>query len=646
MQQDDSAQINISDVIDVIEQTDPEVRGMFNPNSINGGGLHQQQSHGGNRQPPPLPPSSSPAALPSNNTNNNNPTNAYVEIIEQPAPKAIRFRYECEGRSAGSIPGEGSAPENKTYPAIRIRNYTGRAVVVVSCVTKDSPYRPHPHRLVGKEGCKKGVCTMEINETMSLTFSNLGIQCVKKRDIEEALRLREEIRVDPFRTGFSHRNQPASIDLNAVRLCFQAFIGGDNQPRFSVPLAPVVSNPIYDKKGTNELVICKMSDCSADVRGGREIILLCEKVAKEDIRVRFYEVDYNDHVTWEAYGEFNHTNVHKQVAISFKVPAYHNLNIDKSAFVNVQLKRPSDDICSEPLQFEYIPCPDNRISKLKRVSDHDSIREQQKAKQQKQEPMQGMSSIIDLPKTSGGYLNDSSIKQEPRDRSPYLTPYRAPKESPSPQPISPGTPLTPSYNNFGSPTYIPLQNQTLNLQIHQQHSANTLLRPFNYEDLNENGELPQTPHQGVNWNIPTNHTAFNIHQYPKQLGLNNNMLPYHFEAQHQNNLNPTNHVGNANDHLTNNHTEPNDSMNISLQDSFSSSQLLLSTLQTLPNFNSTELNGILTNTQYDGQTSTMNDQARMEQEQENMTDSFNRLTTETIKGIGDLNQYSRDTTRK
>lgn len=64
-----------------------------------------------------------------------------------------------------------------------------------------STHSPHPHKLVGKEGCKKGVCTVEINnEAMSVSFSNLGIQCVKKRDIEEALKSREEIRVDPFRS--------------------------------------------------------------------------------------------------------------------------------------------------------------------------------------------------------------------------------------------------------------------------------------------------------------------------------------------------------------------------------------------------------------------------------------------------------------
>jgi c-Rel proto-oncogene protein len=131
---------------------------------------------------------------------------AQVKIVEQPASKALRFRYECEGRSAGSIPGASSTPENKTFPSIQVVGYKGRAVVVVSCVTKDEPYRPHPHNLVGREGCKKGVCTMEISpDTMCVTFSNLGIQCVKKKDIENALRVREEIKVDPFMSKFECR---------------------------------------------------------------------------------------------------------------------------------------------------------------------------------------------------------------------------------------------------------------------------------------------------------------------------------------------------------------------------------------------------------------------------------------------------------
>jgi Rel/ankyrin family protein len=137
---------------------------------------------------------------------NSNATKAqpYVRIVEQPAKCALRFRYECEGRSAGSIPGSNSTADNKTYPTIQVCNYRGgQAVVVVSCVTKDQPYRPHPHNLVGKEGCKKGVCTMVINNAdMICSFTSLGIQCVKRKDIEDSLKLRESIKVDPFRSNY------------------------------------------------------------------------------------------------------------------------------------------------------------------------------------------------------------------------------------------------------------------------------------------------------------------------------------------------------------------------------------------------------------------------------------------------------------
>ncbi|XP_067009588.1 proto-oncogene c-Rel isoform X2 [Anabrus simplex] len=280
---------------------------------------------------------------------------AYVKIIEQPASKALRFRYECEGRSAGSIPGVSSTPENKTFPSIQIVGYKGRAVVVVSCVTKDPPYRPHPHNLVGKEGCKKGVCTVEItSENMTVSFSNLGIQCVKKKDIDDALKVREDIRVDPFRTGFSHRSQPTSIDLNAVRLCFQVFLEGSEKGKFSFPLPPVVSDPIYDKKAMSDLTICKLSDCSSSVAGGKEIILLCEKVTKDDIQVHFVE-EQNGVVVWEGYGDFQPTHVHKQVAISFRAPRYKSLEVEKPVKVFIELRRPSDGATSERLPFEFLP---------------------------------------------------------------------------------------------------------------------------------------------------------------------------------------------------------------------------------------------------------------------------------------------------
>lgn len=75
------------------------------------------------------------------NGNGNGPRGAYVVIVEQPAQKGLRFRYECEGRSAGSIPGANSTPENRTFPTIKIEGYRGPAAIVVSCVSKDRPYR-------------------------------------------------------------------------------------------------------------------------------------------------------------------------------------------------------------------------------------------------------------------------------------------------------------------------------------------------------------------------------------------------------------------------------------------------------------------------------------------------------------------------
>ena len=37
-------------------------------------------------------------------------------------------------------------------------------------------------------------------DTMTCTFPSLGIQCVKKKEIEPSLVLREQIRVDPFQS--------------------------------------------------------------------------------------------------------------------------------------------------------------------------------------------------------------------------------------------------------------------------------------------------------------------------------------------------------------------------------------------------------------------------------------------------------------
>ena len=217
----------------------------------------------------------------------------FVRILEQPASHKLRFRYKCEGRGAGALQGERSSPEKKTFPKIQIVGYKGPAVVVVSCVTHDSEVpKTHPHNLVspasvGREGCKKGVCTIYVNnEDMTVEFPHLGIQCVRKKDVDQSLKVRKEIRVDPYRAGFRHSESPASIDLNAVRLCFQAFLESPTHPgKYNVVLPPVSSNTIYDAKAKKELQMMDISDVSSPLEGGKKIIILCEKVTREDIKV-------------------------------------------------------------------------------------------------------------------------------------------------------------------------------------------------------------------------------------------------------------------------------------------------------------------------------------------------------------------------
>ena len=50
-------------------------------------------------------------------------------------------------------------------------------------------------------------------------------------------------------------------------------------------LEPVCSVPVYDAKAKKELAIMDMSDNTSPVEGGRKIILLCEKITREDIKV-------------------------------------------------------------------------------------------------------------------------------------------------------------------------------------------------------------------------------------------------------------------------------------------------------------------------------------------------------------------------
>uniref|UniRef100_A0A8C6U2K8 V-rel avian reticuloendotheliosis viral oncogene homolog A n=1 Tax=Neogobius melanostomus TaxID=47308 RepID=A0A8C6U2K8_9GOBI len=275
------------------------------------------------------------------------PSRPFIEIIEQPKQRGMRFRYKCEGRSAGSIPGEKSNDTTKTHPAIKVHNYSGPLRVRISLVTKNSPHKPHPHELVGKD-CKHGYYEADLQERRIHSFQNLGIQCVKKKDVNEAITCRLQTGNNPFNIPEA-KVWEEEFDLNSVRLCFQASITLPTGELY--PLESVVSQPIYDNRAPNtaELKICRVNRNSGSCKGGDEIFLLCDKVQKEDIEVRFFQD------AWEGKGTFSQADVHRQVAIVFRTPAYHDTNLSKPVSVKMQLRRPSDREVSEPMDFQYLP---------------------------------------------------------------------------------------------------------------------------------------------------------------------------------------------------------------------------------------------------------------------------------------------------
>ncbi|KAK9883832.1 hypothetical protein WA026_002029 [Henosepilachna vigintioctopunctata] len=297
---------------------------------------------------------------------NHQSTSVYVKIIEQPAPVYI-FRYESEEKNSGLLQGASSTSDTKTFPSIQVVGYKGKAAVWVSLVTAEEPYRPHPHSLVGQGCCDAGVAFLPIStETMKIEFRNFKIRCVKKNGITEVLKRRKAKNIDPFKTGFSY---PNTIDTTKVRLCFQVLLEGSENGKYNVPLQPVVSEIIVNKRNKPDLAIVELSDCVSYADGeNKKIILLCEKIVKDDdIEVRFYE-ERNGKVVWEGFGNFQPNNVHKHVAISFYPPRYWDQDISEPVNVQVQMRRPSDGATSDSLRFQFIPLLGNSRKRQKMSS--------------------------------------------------------------------------------------------------------------------------------------------------------------------------------------------------------------------------------------------------------------------------------------
>ncbi|XP_056660864.1 nuclear factor NF-kappa-B p100 subunit [Monodelphis domestica] len=294
----------------------------------------------------------------------------YLVIVEQPKQRGFRFRYGCEGPSHGGLPGASSEKGRKTYPTVKICNYVGPAKIEVDLVTHSDPPRAHAHSLVGKQCTELGVCVVSVGpKDMTAQFNNLGVLHVTKKNMMEIMLQklqRQRLRSRPQGLTEAERRELEQeakelkkvMDLSIVRLRFSAFLRASDGS-FSLPLPPVISQPIHDSKspGASNLKISRMDKTAGSVRGGDEVYLLCDKVQKDDIEVRFYEDDENG---WQAFGDFSPTDVHKQYAIVFRTPPYHKMKIDRPVTVFLQLKRKRGGDVSDSKQFTYYPMVEDK----------------------------------------------------------------------------------------------------------------------------------------------------------------------------------------------------------------------------------------------------------------------------------------------
>ncbi|KAJ6646146.1 Embryonic polarity protein dorsal [Pseudolycoriella hygida] len=299
-----------------------------------------------------------------------------IVIVEEPQGSK-KFRYSREP-PAGEIQGVNTTRENPTHPSIKIINYTGEASIYVSCVRKDEPYAPHPHILTGKD-CANGVCHISrfftnANNPTILSFSGLRICCTKKDEIETRLRDRRNFRVNPFNVPNSVIDDVKSINMHGFRLCFQAIIRPDpEKPNHKIQFRPKVSQPIMNSAVYNELRIRNMCDPSSPSSGGKKILLFCNKISRDDIRIRFFEESVDKQEIWS---EWVHSqNIYNDNGIAFLTPAYRRINIETVHDVFMELVRPSDNARSNPVRFRYIPTNNINMTTTRKQNKIDDLKD-------------------------------------------------------------------------------------------------------------------------------------------------------------------------------------------------------------------------------------------------------------------------------
>ncbi|XP_017791492.1 PREDICTED: nuclear factor NF-kappa-B p110 subunit [Habropoda laboriosa] len=271
-----------------------------------------------------------------------------------------------------------------------LHNFPGTAIIRCTLVTSDESQRiPHAHRLVHRDGGIDNDDPYDVLVSPEIgyiaRFHGMGIIHTAKKYVRdelirkmrrEALERSKKNNIGPTLSAREEAQIKADaeyyqkyVNLNSVALCFQAFAGDEHN--IMTPITePVYSHAINNLKSalTGELKICRIDKHTSSVEGGEEVFILVEKVGKKNIKIKFFELNEDDHEIWCEYGRFSELDVHHQYAIVFRTPAYRDLSITSAKEVFIQLERPSDGDCSEAIKFTYKPSDRIIGKKRQRIS--------------------------------------------------------------------------------------------------------------------------------------------------------------------------------------------------------------------------------------------------------------------------------------
>jgi len=218
-----------------------------------------------------------------------------------------------------------------------------------------------------------------------------------------------------------------------------------------------------------------ISETTAPAEGGKKIIILCERVARDDIKVRFYDPNGS----WESWGDFNAQDVHKQYAITFKSPSYALNEGSEGKTVLVELVKPSDESTSEPMEFTFLPRGQTTQPSTGPSSMHEKSIQEQKAPQQayhntvgtiwqvKKEKEEANNAPWGLPPANAYSQGRQYCQQDlPQTSHPYIP------NIPNPYATQQGYPHTHMGTNHGQHAMHPYQDSLNEKNQMAGHSAN------------------------------------------------------------------------------------------------------------------------------------------------------------------------------